>query len=181
MEIIEIGAVRLDDSLETTDEFCSFINPVVHRELSDFCTSLTSITQNDVDNAARFPDVFVQLCDWIGDEEHWLCSWGAYDHGQLALDCRRSGLAFPTWMEPAHVNLKAEFAAWQGVKRCGMAKALEHLGLPLEGTHHRGIDDARNIAQIARQLLPHLDLADRPVSVGAGAQPGDPAPDQTER
>lgn len=25
----EIGAVRLDDALEVTDEFCSFIRPVV--------------------------------------------------------------------------------------------------------------------------------------------------------
>ena len=30
-------------------------------------------------------------------------------------------------------------------------KALAHVGLPLVGTHHRGIDDARNIAR----LLPH--------------------------
>ena len=33
-------------------------------------------------------------------------------------------------------------------KRFGMAGALRQLGLPLTGTHHRGIDDARNIARI---------------------------------
>lgn len=59
-------------------------------------------------------------------------------------------------IETDHVNLKNEFAAWKGVRRCGMAKALEHLGLPLVGTHHRGIDDARNIARIAQTMLPHL-------------------------
>jgi inhibitor of KinA sporulation pathway (predicted exonuclease) len=29
-----------------------------------------------------------------------------------------------------------------------MAGALRQLGIPLAGTHHRGIDDARNIAKI---------------------------------
>ncbi|GHT86553.1 hypothetical protein AGMMS49960_14700 [Betaproteobacteria bacterium] len=30
----------------------------------------------------------------------------------------------------------------------GMVKALELAGLPLTGDHHRGIDDARNIAML---------------------------------
>jgi inhibitor of KinA sporulation pathway (predicted exonuclease) len=34
-----------------------------------------------------------------------------------------------------------------------MAEGLKRLGLPLEGTHHRGGDDARNIARIAAALL----------------------------
>jgi inhibitor of KinA sporulation pathway (predicted exonuclease) len=29
-----------------------------------------------------------------------------------------------------------------------MAAALRRVGLPLRGTHHRGIDDARNIARL---------------------------------
>ena len=35
----------------------------------------------------------------------------------------------------------------------GMAKALELLELPLMGVHHRGIDDAWNIASILSKLL----------------------------
>jgi len=34
-----------------------------------------------------------------------------------------------------------------------MAQALEMLGLPLEGTHHRGGDDAWNIARLLAELL----------------------------
>ena len=34
-----------------------------------------------------------------------------------------------------------------------MARALEMLALPLEGTHHRGADDAWNIAGILARLL----------------------------
>jgi inhibitor of KinA sporulation pathway (predicted exonuclease) len=35
----------------------------------------------------------------------------------------------------------------------GMTTALEKLGLPLEGTLHRGVDDAWNIAKILAKLL----------------------------
>ncbi len=33
-----------------------------------------------------------------------------------------------------------------------MAKALELLGIELKGTHHRGIDDAKNIAAIYKYI-----------------------------
>ncbi len=54
-------------------------------------------------------------------------------------------------------NLKKEFARVFRVKSGGMARALEVVGLPLEGTHHREMDDARNIARLAVLILPHLE------------------------
>ena len=159
MEIIEIGAVRLDpDTLTPVDEFATFVRPVVEPQLSQFCTSLTTITQEDVDTADVFGIVFPRFVEWLGDAPLRLCSWGAFDLEQLTLDCQRHGYPLPECAQH-HVNLKSEFAAWRGVKRCGMASALEQAGLPLVGTHHRGIDDARNLAGIARLVLPSLDLA----------------------
>ncbi len=39
-----------------------------------------------------------------------------------------------------------------------MARALARLGIPLEGTHHRGIDDARNIARILPYAVAALPI-----------------------
>lgn len=48
-----------------------------------------------------------------------------------------------------HINVKELFASTKGLKKkVGMKGALGILGIPLEGTHHRGVDDARNIAKI---------------------------------
>ena len=33
-----------------------------------------------------------------------------------------------------------------------MTQALKHLGIELQGIHHRGIDDARNIAAIYKYM-----------------------------
>lgn len=47
-----------------------------------------------------------------------------------------------------HVNLKRRFAKARKIKEVGMARALQMVGLPLDGAHHRGLDDARNIAKL---------------------------------
>jgi inhibitor of KinA sporulation pathway (predicted exonuclease) len=157
MEIIEIGAVLLPSSdSEPSKEFARFVKPVVEPTLSPFCSKLTSIRQEDVDNANPFYIVFPEFLAWIESEPFTLCSWGAYDLNQFRTDCQRHHLPFPPSFEQ-HINLKKAFAAWQQIKPCGMKVALGILKIPLEGTHHRGIDDARNIASIARRLLPKIE------------------------
>lgn len=156
METIEIGGVRLDvASLEITDEFSRFVRPVAEPALSDFCTELTGIAQADVDAADDFKTVFPSFLDWTGPGLPTLCSWGAYDVRQFEVDCRRHGMPTPAILR-RHLNLKQTFATWRGTRPCGMKAALRMLGLPLEGRHHRALADARNIARIARVLLPGI-------------------------
>ena len=58
MEIIEVGALLVETrSLEPVDEFDSFIRPLHHPTLSDFCKELTAIDQTDIDQAEPFPEV----------------------------------------------------------------------------------------------------------------------------
>ena len=78
-------------------------------------------------------------------------SWGDYDRKQFQQDSHFHKVPFP--IAYPHINLKQLFSEIQGLpKRYGMAQSLEMAGLILEGTHHRGIDDARNIAK----LLPYI-------------------------
>jgi 3'-5' exoribonuclease 1 len=156
METIEIGAVRLGGSLEVVDEFDSFVRPVAFPRLSSFCRKLTSISQEQVDAADTFPKAFARFVTWMGTGPRRLVTWGAFDIGQLRMDCERHGMVFPKHLERDHLNLKTAFGKWKGVKRIGMPEALDLLGLPLVGRAHRGIDDARNIARIAQATLPHL-------------------------
>jgi 3'-5' exoribonuclease 1 len=153
METIEIGAVRLDDTLSVVDEFDAFVRPVVVPRLSSFCRKLTSITQEQVDAAGLFPEVFAGFVRWLGPPPRRLVTWGAFDLGQLRLDCQRHGLRFPEHLAAEHLNLKTAFGKWKGLKRVGMADALDLLGLPHIGRAHRGIDDARNISRIAQAML----------------------------
>lgn len=154
MEIIEIGAVLVSArTLAPVAELQSFIRPVRHPVLTPFCTRLTSIAQAQVDAAPAFPEVFDRLTRWIyaHPAPHVFCSWGDYDRNQFQQDCRFHHV--PYALPHRHLNLKRAFSERRGIgKKPGMAGALAQVGLALEGTHHRGIDDARNIAR----LLPFI-------------------------
>lgn len=156
MATIEVGAVRMASSNDQADrEFCSFVRQLQEPLLSDFCVSLTTITQADVNAAPPFPTVFADFQAWLPDDEFTRCSWGLYDLKQLRADYRRHRIVFPAVLE-RHINLKQASANVMNVKPPTTKGALRLLGLPLSGTHHRGIDDARNIARLTGWILPRL-------------------------
>ncbi|MEM8638139.1 MAG: 3'-5' exonuclease [Cyanobacteria bacterium P01_G01_bin.54] len=153
MEIIEIGAVMVEaQRLAPIDEFQTFIQPVRHPSLTPFCQDLTSIRQSQVDDAPGYGAAVARLKTWLSGYPNGLfCSWGDYDRRQFEQDSQFHNLPFP--IAYPHLNLKRQFSVRQGLKRkYGMAGALQKMGIALEGTHHRGIDDARNIAK----LLPFI-------------------------
>lgn len=166
-EIIEIGAVMVaGDTFQPIDEFQTFIRPVQHPRLTPFCTQLTSITQADVDPAPGFAEAIANLERFMVKHMHGgppprFCSWGNYDRNQFAQDARHHRVKLP--FAGDHLNLKEAFSEAMGTrKRFGMARALRRLGIRLEGTHHRGIDDARNIAKILPYCVGAMPLPAAP-------------------
>ncbi|PKK86558.1 MAG: 3'-5' exonuclease [Thermoplasmata archaeon HGW-Thermoplasmata-1] len=147
-ETIEIGAVKLDDNLNTVSEFDIFIKPVMNPTLSEFCKKLTSISQKDIDDADTFPKAVERFREWVctGDD-YILCSWGRYDKFQLAHDCGLHGLD-SSWITDYYVSIKHIYAKKTKSKRVGFNRVLQQCGLEFEGTPHRGIDDAKNIARV---------------------------------
>ena len=149
-EIIEIGAVLVDgETLAPVEEFQTFVRPVVHPKLTAFCTELTTITQAMVDHALLFPAALARLVAF--GTRALFCSWGNYDRNQLAMDAARHEVAMP--LPGDHANLKELFAKVLGGKKQGTYGALARVGLTPTGTHHRGIDDARNIARLLPFIL----------------------------
>lgn len=70
----------------------------------------------------------------------------------LKRQCKSFGIPYP--MGEQHINVKTSFAEVFGLhKPTGMNGALHLLDIELEGTHHRGIDDAKNIAKILHWVL----------------------------
>lgn len=151
-EIIEIGAVISDIKTGNIfDSFDHFVRPVVNPLLSDFCKCLTTITQENVNEAALFPVVISNFSRWLekfgGPEDILFSSWGYYDKSQLLADCHMNECPYP--FSDDHLNIKEMFSEVMGFKKGkGLSKALRILKMEFEGTHHRGGDDARNIHRI---------------------------------
>ena len=154
IETIEIGAVMVDaNTLQIIDEFNTFIKPIRHPILTPFCTELTTITQNDIESAPQYPEATQTFKSWLsGYQTMVFCSWGDYDYKQFKQDSDYHRLPFP--IAAPHVNIKKLFSQIQRLpKAYGMNYALQLAGLTLQGTHHRGIDDARNMARLLPWIL----------------------------
>lgn len=161
-EIIEIGAVKLNDTFDIIDEFSSYVRPTINSQLSPFCRKLTTICQVNVDSAPVFSEAMSMFENWIFStgENVLLLSWGHYDRKQILREAAEKNYFGKSiqFLEEGHRSLKHEFAKVRHIKPCGMAKALQLLNLSLEGIHHRGIDDAKNIARIFRIVSHELEV-----------------------
>ncbi|KOU75989.1 DNA polymerase III [Streptomyces sp. MMG1533] len=160
-EIIEIGLTVVDlDAGERVARHRILVRPS-RSTVGDFCTELTGLTQDEVDRGVSF----AEACRLLAAEHRagaraW-ASWGDYDRHQFVRQCRATGTPYPFGRR--HTNAKAAFTDVHGLrKRPGMAQALRFAGLPLEGRHHRGEDDAWNIAALVLHLA------------GRGGWPQDP-------
>jgi inhibitor of KinA sporulation pathway (predicted exonuclease) len=129
MEIIEFGVVMVDAAdFGIVDEFQSFVRPLRHPLLTDFCTQLTSIRQTDVDVAPMLPECVVAFGSWLSRYRDFaFCSWGDYDHAQLRQDCEFHRIPNP--IGAPHRNLKRLFSErLQRAKTYGLSGALREAG-----------------------------------------------------
>lgn len=63
-EIIQIGAVMMDDNLEIVDEFNEFVKPQ-YGDLDSFIKKLTGITKKDLSSASMLAEVFERFNAWL--------------------------------------------------------------------------------------------------------------------
>lgn len=149
-EIIEIGVCLLDlKTLKVENPQGLIVRPTMSR-VSPFCTQLTTLTQEFVDKGMTLPEAMAILeKDYEIDKRTW-GSWGDFDRKLMLKDCAAKGIQFPGETR-THINIKNIVSVELGLdKELGMDAGCELYGLKLEGTHHRGIDDAKNIAKIYR-------------------------------
>lgn len=152
-DIIEVGVCLLDvETGEITDNRGILVKPE-RSTISPFCTELTTITPELIEQeAVSFEEALRILKNDYKTQSRAWASFGAYDLRQFQKQCQALGKAYP--FGPSHINVKTLFALKNKLgHELGMDGALKYLGIPLEGTHHRGVDDAKNIAKILRATL----------------------------
>ncbi|KAK9981874.1 hypothetical protein ABG768_001397 [Culter alburnus] len=173
-EIIEFPAVLLNVSNGAVEsEFHTFVQPQEHPVLSDFCTELTGITQDQVDSA---PPLHICLSRF----KHWLLrlqqergvvfetdsagpapsghpcafvTWSDWDLGVCLLyECKRKQLTVPEALK-SWIDLRATYRLFYNRKPKGLRGALLDLGIQFTGREHSGLVDARNTALLAWRMV----------------------------
>ena len=150
-EIIEIGITRIDIATKDIIDSNSILVRPPTTEINEFCTRLTTLTPEMVQSqgVSFLEAIDVLRTTYRSDRNVW-ASWGDYDRRSFEKNCRWNSVNYP--FVNMHLNVKSLFAAqygWNG----GLEKCATSLGIPFEGTPHRGVDDSRVIARILQTFL----------------------------
>ena len=152
MEVIEIGICLLDIGSGEISERQSILVKPVYSEVSEFCTKLTTLTQEVVETGIEFRQSCLKLEDEYQTRKRVWASYGDFDRRQFERECRYKKVPYP--FGSRHINIKTLFAIKHRLaEEIEIDKALGLLGLELIGTHHRGVDDAYNAARILYTLI----------------------------
>lgn len=179
-EIIEFPCVVIDtEKGRIVGEFRRFVRPVLHPHLSDFIRQFCGIEQEQVDKAKTWPDVMTEFTEWVG-ELGLLGDGGALTPNAILMSCgnsdftsmlkaqnrasKRTGHVFAPGelrrgRQPVFsrwINIKTPFRDFLGlpvVHGASMATMLDMLDIEIQGRHHSGIADARNLARIALHMM----------------------------
>lgn len=164
-EIIEFPCVLVDrETGETISEFHNYVKMITYTKLSDFIKNLTHITDNQVTNGLTWAESLIEFEKWckqndVTPENSTIVTCGDWDikimlANQLSISKTKLSpflnKLFGCWTNVKIVYLKRSNTEFQKPK--GMAAMLDELKIPLEGHHHSGIDDCRNIIKICNRL-----------------------------
>ena len=67
-EIIEIGALKLNNRFEEMSEFKSFVRPVFYPSMNGHVVQLTKIRPQELEKAPDFPAAYAAFRDWCGED-----------------------------------------------------------------------------------------------------------------
>ena len=156
-EIIQIGAVKLDEEFREVDRFDMLIRPRCYRRLHWNVAKLTHLREEDLRSGETFQKAIKMFREWCG-QEFCFITWGYDDEGMLTDNLKFYSMS-TSWL-PKVYNLQVLFDQQytQENRQVSLTKALEQLGE--EGLEaHDALHDAVNTAAVCRHLNMEEGLA----------------------
>lgn len=152
-EIIEIGAIKLNNSLKMIDEFSELVKPQVYHEMHRITSKLIHLQMNQLQQGSFFPEVMKQFQDWCGDD-YIFCTWGPLDLVELQRNIRYYGLE-PLADGPfKYLDVQKLFSiAYEDRKsRRTLEYAIDFLNIEKDIPFHRAFSDAYYTAKVLARL-----------------------------
>ena len=148
-EIIEIGAVRLDETLQETGQFHCVIRPFVYPTLHSHTRELITLDENDLQNGRPFPEAIREFFSFCGKDPVF-CTWGSSDLTELQRNLNYYGL-LPLLPGPvAYYDIQKLFSICHDLPNSqkSLEYAVEFLNLEASMAFHHALSDARYTAMI---------------------------------
>lgn len=157
-EIIQIGAVKINEQYEILGTFNKFIKPIVFSKMNPFVANLLMLNDDDLAYCDNFLTIYREFLNWCGDS-HIFLSWGNDDSvilmDNLKVHSFEKGLT-------EFYDLQKMYGRISGVSKgfhVSLDNALENIGVNNQLMRHDALGDAMNTMIIARNagLLAQVD------------------------
>ncbi|WP_227936301.1 3'-5' exonuclease [Alkalihalobacillus deserti] len=164
-EIVEIGACKVDLKTKTMiDQIQIYISPK-KGHISKSTRKFIKMTEEDVKKAVPFQTAIQLFCEWIGEDNYYLCSWGKDDRAHFINQSVQNKLNLD-WLQNYNDIQKpiGKFLTEAVNNQLGLKNALNMAGIELTGKAHRGIDDAINTAALFIKFIDRIELVENSLS-----------------
>lgn len=160
-EIIEIGAVALDNSMAILGEFQSFVKPNVTKKLRGRIQELTHISNDDLKSASSFVSAYNRLKEWIGSEDNCMLAWGNADIMVLYENLKHYDMLDDIYVIKNYCDAQLmcqKAADIPLTKQVGLSAFAEIAGVDIgDDLLHRAINDSRLTAKcVAKMFKPEI-------------------------
>ena len=164
-EMIQIGAVRVNDRLEVVDSFNQLIQPQHYLKLHPRIARITHITQEELYDAPQFPEALDAFAAWCG-EDYVLLTWGPDDISVLNQNMQFFHCETPLARVYDLQRLFSDFLG-QPKERKGLKAAMEILEInPDEEAmpFHNAVNDAYYTALVFAKMPEPQKALDYPLA-----------------
>lgn len=152
-EIIEIGAIKLNEKKEIVGTYHTYIKPTVYRRIHFRTQEVIGLTIEDLDKGLLFKEAAEQFFAFCGDDYRF-CTWGTLDLTEFQRNLRFYHMNHRIEAPLFYEDVQKLFALTYETKkdRRSLSYAAEFLKISSEGHFHHALDDAMYTALIMQTL-----------------------------
>lgn len=154
-EIIEIGAIKLNDDCVMIAEFSHLIKPRVYHEMHYITSKLIHMQMQELERGKPFQKVVTLFRDWCGTEDFMFCTWGSADLTELQRNLKFYGMEQLSDGPIRFLDVQKLFSiAYEDRKtRRALEYAVDFLRIPKDIPFHRAFSDAYYTAKVFARVV----------------------------
>lgn len=156
-EIIQIGAVKVNDEFKVADNFNIYIKPNLYPRIHPYVEKITGFKTEDFSYAPRFREAYSKFRYFLGNDTV-LGTWGYSDIKALFRN-----ITFNNIMEPPVIikyvdiqKIATQYLKYSKGGTIGLKNAVEALGIEIEENRHfhNALSDAYYTAKVLEAISP---------------------------
>jgi len=153
-EIIQIGAVKLDQNFNTVETFQRYVKPTIYPVINPFITELTGITTEQLVSEETFPAAYNDFVEFACGGDTVFCIWGMADLKELYRNIEYHELN-KKLLSKKYINLQLYASLHFNLSQKKLMKlktTAELLSIPLVYPFHNALYDAHYTAEVFKRI-----------------------------